>query len=262
MLVPAILYKAQIIAEFQKRFYTTDMFFETGVLDNWLPEISEAIDASKQQFAIVDNNKNLIGYFAYCIDWHVSSASKFGLISFDKGNPIVGLDVYKTIRKLLYKYKLHRIEFRMIGGNPVERHYDKICKHFGGTKYILKDVTKDRYGEYHNHVIYEIINKSNCVSAKDSQMLDWNEETKYNDNILNKSLMQYFNEAEITRGEILGEVTNKHLHGMGMNSVVEITEKDISALREGKIIMCDSGDFTDFLVMRIKMEANENENTK
>lgn len=45
----------------------------------------------------------------------------------------------------------------MTGGNPVEKHYDKFCQKYHGEKLILKDVLKDRYGKYHNDVIYEII---------------------------------------------------------------------------------------------------------
>lgn len=158
ILVAATLYKAEIEREFQKRFYTDDMLFETGSLNNWIPNISVAPDGETYEFAIVDNNK-LIGYLSYYINWYSSCAAQFGLMSFDKGNPVIGLALRQTMNKLLYDYKLHRIEFRMVGGNPVERHYDKFCKRFGGTKHVLKDAIKDRYGNYHDDVIYEIINK-------------------------------------------------------------------------------------------------------
>lgn len=159
MLLPAILYKSDIISGFQKKFYTEDMLFETGSLDNWIPDIVDEPDAGTHQFAIVDSNKKLVGYLCYSIDWYTSCASRFALMSFDKGNLTVGTAVYTTMKKLIYEYKLHRIEFRMVGGNPVERHYDKICSHFKGTKHILKDAIKDRYGHYHDDVIYEIIQK-------------------------------------------------------------------------------------------------------
>ena len=46
----------------------------------------------------------------------------------------------------------------MIGGNPVERRYDRFCEMYNGTKHVLKDVIKDKFGEYHDDIIYEIIN--------------------------------------------------------------------------------------------------------
>ena len=45
----------------------------------------------------------------------------------------------------------------MVGGNPVEKHYDKFCKKYHGKKFVLTDAIKDRYGKYHDDIIYEII---------------------------------------------------------------------------------------------------------
>lgn len=61
------------------------------------------------------------------------------------------------MNKFINVYKLHRIEWRMVGGNPVERSYYRFCKKFNGSKHILKDAVKDRYGNYHDDIIYEII---------------------------------------------------------------------------------------------------------
>ena len=70
MLVPAILYKEEIAKNFKKYYYTDDMMYETGYLDNWNPEIHENPDACTYQYAIVDSNEKLIGYLAYTIDWY------------------------------------------------------------------------------------------------------------------------------------------------------------------------------------------------
>lgn len=38
MLIPAILKQDEITIEMQKKFYTDDMFYETGCIDNnWIP---------------------------------------------------------------------------------------------------------------------------------------------------------------------------------------------------------------------------------
>ena len=157
MLIPAIVKKNEILNAFKRCYYTEDMFLETGNLNNWLPNIQEETNDGLFQFAIVDKEENLIGFLTYRIDWYSSCVSCFGLISFDKGNPIVGRDLLQEIKKLIYEYKIHRIEWRMIGGNPVERHYDKFCKKFNGTKHILKDAIKDKFGKYRDDIIYEII---------------------------------------------------------------------------------------------------------
>lgn len=155
MLVPAILYRDKIEREFQKRYYTRDMLFETGCLGQWTPEISDNPDDGRFDFAIVSNNK-LIGYFSYQVDYYVSKAYNFGLMSFDRGNPVVGKDVFEKLEELTST--LHRVEWRMVGGNPAERSYDKFCRKHNGSKHVLKDSIRDATGNYCDDVIYEIMN--------------------------------------------------------------------------------------------------------
>lgn len=158
MLIPAIVKKNEILEAFKKCYYTEDMMYETGGLHNWLPNIQEETDSGRFQYAIVNTKKELLGYLDYQIDWYSSCAHNFGLISFNKGNPIIGADLFSELNKMMNEYKLHRIEWRMVGGNKVEKSYDRFCKQFNGTKHVLKDVVKDMYGNYHDAIIYEIIN--------------------------------------------------------------------------------------------------------
>ena len=157
MLVPAILYKNEIQTKMLEYNYTEDMMYYTGYLGNSLLSIEENNDGSLYQYAIVTREGRLIGYFAYTVDWYSSCVYNFGLISFDKNNRQIGIDIYKELKKLINDYHLHRVEFRMVSGNPIEKHYDKFCQKYYGRKIILTDVLKDRYGKYHNEVIYEII---------------------------------------------------------------------------------------------------------
>lgn len=154
MLVPAILYKEEIIKGFQKYFYTNDMMYETGSMDNWSPDILDKPDETTFQFAIVHNEK-LLGYLSYRVDWYVSRAYNFGLFSFDKGNIMVGKDVINKLEELVST--LHRVEWRAVGGNPACRGYDKFIQRHNGKKHILKDAIRDRNGNYRDDIIYEII---------------------------------------------------------------------------------------------------------
>lgn len=156
MLVPAILYREQIIEEFRKCFYTTDMLFETGCIGNWIPTIEDCPEGWQFQYAIVDKDEKLIGYLGYTVDWYASRAYNFGLISFDRGNVLVGRDVFDKLEELVNM--LHRVEWRAVGGNPACRGYDHFIKRHGGTKHVLKDCNKDKDGIYHDDVIYEIVN--------------------------------------------------------------------------------------------------------
>lgn len=156
MLVPAILYKEEICKRFAQYIYTEDMINYTGYLGHSLPTIEENNDGSLYQYAITENGK-LIGYFTYSIDWYTFCAHCFGLFSFDRNNKTIGFDVYRQLRKIIKDYRIHRLEWRMVGGNPVEKHYDRFCEKYHGKKFVLTDAIKDRYGKYHDDIIYEII---------------------------------------------------------------------------------------------------------
>ncbi len=154
MLVPAIIYKDQIEKEFQKYFYTDDMMYVTGCLENWCPNIVNCPNSGLFQFAVIDNNK-LIGYLGYSIDFYTSRAYNFGMFSFDRGNILFAKDIFNKLEELLNI--VHRVEWRAISSNPACRGYDKFIKKHNGNKHILKDAIKDKYGIYHDDIIYEII---------------------------------------------------------------------------------------------------------
>ena len=157
MLKPAICYADEIQKKFQEHYYSDDMFLETGSLWNWTPEMKNDTEYGGHQYAIVDSKDNVIGYIAFSYDYYSSNARNFGLFSFNRGNILIGKAVYEVVDMLINKYKAHRIEWRMISGNPVERHYDKFCDRYNGNKYWLHDAVKDRQGNYHDDIIYEII---------------------------------------------------------------------------------------------------------
>ena len=159
MLVPAILYKDQIIKEFQKYYYTTDMMYETGCMEQWTPNIFECPDGGIFQFAIIDKDKKLIGYLGYSVNWYASKAYNFGLFSFDRGNVLVGKDLFNKLEELITRF--HRVEWRAVGGNPACRGYDSFIKRHCGNKHILKDALKDKDGNYQDDILYEIVRSDN-----------------------------------------------------------------------------------------------------
>lgn len=154
MLVPAILFKSEIENGFKKLFYTNDMFFVNSNLDQWIPDIAENMNEGWFQYAIVDGEK-VIGYLGYYVNYYTSNVYNFRLISFEKGNPLIGKDLFEKMEELVSRF--HRIEWRMIGGNPVERSYDKFCERHKGIKHVFKDVLKDAEGNYRDSIIYEIV---------------------------------------------------------------------------------------------------------
>ncbi|ERJ97213.1 hypothetical protein RUMCAL_00285 [Ruminococcus callidus ATCC 27760] len=166
MLVPAVLYNDEIKRKMLEYKYTNDMMYYSGWLGDSIPNIDDdSEDNCTVQYAIVDGD-NLIGYFTYMMDWYTSCASCFGLFSFDRGNKIIGLDVRREMKKIIKEYNVHRISWRMVSGNPVERHYDKFCDKYGGKKFVLTDAIRDRAGNYHDDIIYEIIFQKSSIFFK------------------------------------------------------------------------------------------------
>ena len=158
MIIPAILRKTEIIHEFQKLQYTDDLMYLAACLDNYVPDIIESPDESTFQYAIVNSKDKLIGFVEYKIRWYDSQALNFGLMSFDRGNPLVGKEIFNIMNNIINNMHIHRIEWAMISGNPVENSYDKLCNKYNGRKIILRDKFKDRLGNYHDTILYEIIN--------------------------------------------------------------------------------------------------------
>lgn len=153
MLVPAISKKNDLEQLFAEHIYDDDMFLYNGYPHcNSIPDLTPKENIYR--WAIVDSNK-VIGYFTYYIETNSDNVCSFGLYSFDKGNPLIGIDVYRQMKALVKTHR--RIEWRMIGGNPVKKHYDKFLKRMNGRKVLLKKVVKDMNGRYHNEYIYEIV---------------------------------------------------------------------------------------------------------
>ena len=153
MLKPAILYKDEIKQKFSEVIYSKDYFLYEGYAHGHeLPQIDSKDNI--YQWAIVSKNK-VIGWFAYRIEPETDTVYNFGLYSFDRGNCIIGKDVFNKMNELVRRYR--RIEWRVIGGNPVIKHYDKFCKRHNGNKITLHKVAKAPDGDYRDEHIYEII---------------------------------------------------------------------------------------------------------
>lgn len=153
MLVPAITKKEDLEELFSAEIYKEDFFYYTGwAHTHELPDIKPKNNV--YQWAIMDGEK-VVGYLAYDIDLPTDCVCSFGLYSFDRGNPVIGRDLLKEMERLVKTH--HRLEWRCIEGNPVERHYAWFCERHGGEVSILHDYCRDMEGHYRDCYIYEVI---------------------------------------------------------------------------------------------------------
>ena len=168
MLKPAILYKEEILEKFKECVYSEDYFLYAGYAHSHeLPCLD--LKDNVYQYAMVDKEDKLIGYFAYQVQPETDTVLNFGLYSFDRGNPLVGLDLFNKMEELVNTYR--RVEWRVIGGNPVIRHYDKFCKKHNGNKVTLHNVTRDLQGNFRDESIYEILRDMKDISDEHTQEL-------------------------------------------------------------------------------------------
>ena len=161
MIRPAILFKEELSKAFSSQLYSQEYFWYEGGIENYEQEIREESD--KFQFAIFDHEQ-LVGYISFRVDWYCSSAFNFGLVSFTDKPSLIMTSAILEVIKMIDGFNLHRIDFRCISGNPAESGYDGIIGRFSG-KYNLrkvefKDNSRDRQGNYHSTIMYELIRKS------------------------------------------------------------------------------------------------------
>lgn len=168
MLVPAITYKEEIEREFQKIQYTDKYLWYTGSINNFDLEVKT--EGDKFAFAIVDKSDELygdivIGYISFRVDWYCSMAYNFSLIRFEnlpEATRIMASAIIEVIR-MIESFNLHRIDFRCVSGNPAECGYDGIIERFHGQyklrKIDFRDNIKDRQGNYHDTIVYELIRR-------------------------------------------------------------------------------------------------------
>lgn len=160
MLVPAMVVRDELTKLFAEKIYSEDMFWYNGYsFCNTLPDLEARENFFK--WAIVDDGQ-VVGYLTYMVEGGYS-VKWFGLISF-KNSPVIGIDLYFKLKELINTF--HRLEWRMISGNPVQKHYDKFCERFGGNKVVLHDVVKDGKGFFHDEYVYEIINHNDEVKRR------------------------------------------------------------------------------------------------
>lgn len=162
MLVPAISRRNELEKLFAAHIYDNSMFLFGHTFDFENEFSTNNIYNGEYQWAIVDKDDKVIGYFRYHVDMINDTVNRFKLITF-KTDSITCIDVYKMMKKLIKTH--HRIEWQMVEGNPVKPHYDRFCKRHNGKRFKLHNVIKDPYGYYHDMYIYEIL-RSKVVKKK------------------------------------------------------------------------------------------------
>ena len=170
MLVPAICYKEEIEKALGRYFYSKDMMYYMGCNYNSLINVSDNSDDGITQYAVINKEQKLIGYISFFTDLYSSSVYRFGAFSFNRGNPIMGKDLFNLLENLVSKF--HRVEFKAVSGNPAIKGYDKFLElHLDiGKKIVFTDVFKDNDGNYHDTYTYEFVRRNNNANSENKMI--------------------------------------------------------------------------------------------
>ena len=143
MLKPAICYKEAIENALKEYFYSDDMMFYQGCVNSYLIQIEDCGENGIYQYAVLGANGKLAGYIDYRIDYYSSCAYNFGAFSIDRGNPIMGKELFNLLEKVIHD--MHRVEFRAVSGNPAVKGYDRFLERHKdiGTKHVFRDAFRD-----------------------------------------------------------------------------------------------------------------------
>lgn len=130
MLKPAINYRQQIYELLPKMpYYSYAEFLNEGNGIN-LPNINTNTDTC-YYWVSVDEQDNLMGYFAYHIKNHIMHID-IAIGFLQKNNLIFGCDWYTIISDYALQYDITSVEWRCFINNPTARYYQRICKIFNG----------------------------------------------------------------------------------------------------------------------------------
>ena len=161
MLVPATVFAEEVSRKFRMIAYTERMFWFSGNQDYFVPNLSDEQEPGEYRYVCVSKDcTQIYGYLTFHINFETRTLDKISCIRFtDDGRITFNRDVLNKVNEAIDSMNLHRVEFWMIGGNPVLPAYQKFVKSKGGREVVLKDVSVDKYGKYHDTHIFEIILK-------------------------------------------------------------------------------------------------------
>lgn len=157
MLKPAQLYEDELKKKMISCWHDPKYKYYSGWTGDVVPKLPDNY-YDEHNFVSVDRDNNVIGYISYHVCWSTMSASNFGAISFDLGNPVFGKDLYTAIDNLFNSYHMNRIQWRVISDNPVIKNYRRFAARHGGVECShLRRVAKLADGMLHDAIEFEIL---------------------------------------------------------------------------------------------------------
>ncbi len=155
MLVPAQLYKDEIKRELIARWYDPKYthYFTGG---------REEVEIGNNQlwrrdFAYLDDDNKLAGYFSYRFNDGDKSMGSFGLIGFKANNLPFVREVVAHCLNMFTTGQVQRAEIWAIADNKVCKLYRRFANQYGGKEMAQLHRTTFYDGKYHDSVVWEFL---------------------------------------------------------------------------------------------------------
>lgn len=171
MLKNAYLYEEEIKRAMYEIWYDEryQHYFMGAYHDEFELRHGDGGDWYCRTFASVDSKGNLIGMIGYKIDHEVESANNFGAINFTNNLATFGKDLVQVVDDIFCKFRMNRLEFNVVIGNPIERSYDRMVQEYGGRILCIRhQVAKGMDGVIHDDKAYEIM-REDYLKAKEAK---------------------------------------------------------------------------------------------
>lgn len=128
--------------------------------DSYYDEYKPAIDTwNKLEFVSIHDGQ-IVGYISYSIDRASNNCYELCVINFTDNCVTFGVDLYKAIKDIFYKYNFSKLKWSVAIGNPAEKSYDKLVSKLGGRVVgTYKEDIKLWDGSVVDTKIYEVLKR-------------------------------------------------------------------------------------------------------
>lgn len=151
----AQLYREEIKYELTKRWYDEKYKYYFG---GCAEEFNIPNDNYwRRDFAHLDIEGNLDGYFSYKYDPAAKSLSNFGLIGFAENNTKLVFDALSHIKALFKTGEVRRVCWWAFEDNPANKLYERIIRKYNGKINGKETDCAFVEGRYWSSISYEII---------------------------------------------------------------------------------------------------------
>lgn len=168
MLKPAILYKEEI-EKIYRHLWFDDYYKYYNYNTVWGDINIQDKTNDWHEFVSINKDGKILGLITYYVVRSIPKAQSLGILSFLPGTSEFGRDVLHAVDDMFTKFNLHKLDFGVVIGNPVEKTYDNLCRRYGGRILCIeKEETRLQDNKLYDVKRYEIM-REDYLKARENK---------------------------------------------------------------------------------------------